>query len=162
MTEVDVEVFGPEEKDFVLFVDRNGNFNGEFDRPLPDKEGQLTTSGSSNAKGAIDEETGEINWDCPCLQSALSPPCGEYFRTAFSCFVASQTEPKGSDCLDKFAAMQDCFREHPEIYMKDTEDVKNESIETDDEENPGKDQDSLIANAKEVQSISMTNSNALG
>lgn len=29
-------------------------------------------------------------------------PCGEEFRAAFSCFVYSEEEPKGMDCIDKF------------------------------------------------------------
>jgi len=43
-------------------------------------------------------------------------PCGEDFKAAFSCFVTSEQEPKGLDCVDKFKAMQDCFRKHPDIY----------------------------------------------
>ena len=43
-------------------------------------------------------------------------PCGEQFKQAFSCFVFSEAEPKGIDCVDKFKLMQDCFREHPEVY----------------------------------------------
>lgn len=100
------------DKDFVLFVDKAGRFSGDY-------EGIAASTETAAPQSAINEETGEINWDCPCLQSALAPPCGEYFREAFSCFVASQTEPKGSDCLEKFSAMQDCFRAHPEIYLKD-------------------------------------------
>ena len=80
-------------------------------------------SSSSASATAINEETGEINWDCPCLQAAIAPPCGEAFKAAFTCFVASKTEPKGSDCLGFFSAMQDCYRAHPEIYMKDVEDT---------------------------------------
>jgi intermembrane space import and assembly protein 40 len=72
-------------------------------------------SGSSPS-GAINPETGEVNWDCPCLKSALEPPCGDSFKSAFSCFVASRTEPKGMDCHDFFRAMQECFISHPEKY----------------------------------------------
>lgn len=43
-------------------------------------------------------------------------PCGEEFKAAFSCFVYSEQEPKGIDCVEKFKSMQDCFREHPDIY----------------------------------------------
>lgn len=43
-------------------------------------------------------------------------PCGEQFKAAFSCFVYSEAEPKGVDCVEKFKAMQDCFREHPDVY----------------------------------------------
>ncbi|GAB1318418.1 Oxidoreductase [Madurella fahalii] len=67
-------------------------------------------------QGAFDPETGEINWDCPCLGGMAHGPCGEEFKAAFSCFVYSKEEPKGMDCIDKFQHMQDCFRKYPEIY----------------------------------------------
>ena len=53
-------------------------------------------------QGAFNEETGEINWDCPCLGGMAYGPCGEQFREAFSCFVFSKEEPKGMDCIEKF------------------------------------------------------------
>jgi mitochondrial intermembrane space import and assembly protein 40 len=53
-------------------------------------------------EGAFDPETGEINWDCPCLGGMAHGPCGEEFKAAFSCFVHSTEEPKGMDCIDKF------------------------------------------------------------
>lgn len=53
-------------------------------------------------QGAFNPETGEINWDCPCLGGMAHGPCGEEFKTAFSCFVYSDAEPKGMDCIDKF------------------------------------------------------------
>jgi len=53
-------------------------------------------------QGAFNEETGEINWDCPCLGGMAHGPCGPEFREAFSCFVFSKDEPKGIDCIDKF------------------------------------------------------------
>jgi intermembrane space import and assembly protein 40 len=67
-------------------------------------------------QGAFNPETGEINWDCPCLGGMANGPCGEEFKTAFSCFVYSEAEPKGMDCIDKFQGMQECFRQYPEIY----------------------------------------------
>ncbi|KAI0442948.1 hypothetical protein F4803DRAFT_575067 [Xylaria telfairii] len=67
-------------------------------------------------QGAFNPETGEINWDCPCLGGMADGPCGEEFKAAFSCFVYSTEEPKGMDCIDKFQHMQDCFRVHPEVY----------------------------------------------
>ena len=76
----------------------------------------------ASQQGAFNEETGEINWDCPCLGGMAHGPCGEQFREAFSCFVFSKDEPKGIDCIDKFKGMQDCFREHPEIYGSELED----------------------------------------
>ncbi|KAH6989137.1 hypothetical protein BKA56DRAFT_629043 [Ilyonectria sp. MPI-CAGE-AT-0026] len=67
-------------------------------------------------QGAFNPETGEINWDCPCLGGMADGPCGEEFKTAFSCFVYSEQEPKGMDCIDKFQGMQECFKKYPEIY----------------------------------------------
>ena len=49
-------------------------------------------------------------------------PCGEQFKAAFSCFVFSEAEPKGMDCVEKFKLMQDCFREHPDIYGEEIDD----------------------------------------
>merc|ERR1712066_858003 len=59
---------------------------------------------------------GEINWNCPCLGGMAVGPCGVEFREAFSCFHYSTEEPKGKDCLDKFATMQECMKEYPELY----------------------------------------------
>lgn len=53
-------------------------------------------------EGAFNPETGEINWDCPCLGGMAHGPCGEEFKAAFSCFVYSTEEPKGIDCIEKF------------------------------------------------------------
>ena len=73
-------------------------------------------------QSAYDPETGEINWDCPCLGGMAHGPCGGQFKLAFSCFIYSEAEPKGIDCVDKFKAMQDCFREHPDVYKDEIED----------------------------------------
>lgn len=73
-------------------------------------------------QGAFNPETGEINWDCPCLGGMAHGPCGPEFREAFSCFVYSKEEPKGMECIDKFKGMQDCFRQHPEMYASELED----------------------------------------
>lgn len=53
-------------------------------------------------QAAYNPETGEINWECPCLGGMADGPCGENFKAAFSCFVHSTEEPKGMDCIDKF------------------------------------------------------------
>ncbi|GMK59778.1 hypothetical protein CspeluHIS016_0803840 [Cutaneotrichosporon spelunceum] len=76
------------------------------------------------SEGAFNEETGEINWDCPCLGGMATGPCGEEFKAAFSCFVYSEAEPKGIDCVEKFKGMQDCFREYPDVYGE--EEVEDE------------------------------------
>ncbi|EKV11896.1 Mitochondrial intermembrane space protein Mia40 [Penicillium digitatum] len=76
----------------------------------------------ASQEAAFNPETGEINWDCPCLGGMAHGPCGENFKAAFSCFVFSEEEPKGIDCIDKFKAMQDCFRQYPEVYGAELED----------------------------------------
>ena len=95
--------------------------------PTPDSQSQSTGESDpqpADAKsGAFDPETGEINWDCPCLGGMAHGPCGPEFREAFSCFVYSEKEPKGIDCVEKFRGMQDCFREHPEVYAEGTSPV---------------------------------------
>ena len=81
----------------------------------------------ASSEGAFNPETGEINWDCPCLGGMAHGPCGEDFKAAFSCFVFSKEEPKGMDCIDNFKKMQDCFREHPDVYageLADDEDFE--------------------------------------
>ncbi|KAF8558045.1 intermembrane space import and assembly protein 40 [Imleria badia] len=103
---------------------------GEQPSPVPSEtpiEGEGAQGESSG--GAFNPETGEINWDCPCLGGMAHGPCGQQFRDAFSCFVHSEADPKGIDCVEKFKAMQDCFREHPEVYA-------DEIMDDDEEESP--------------------------
>jgi len=59
-------------------------------------------------QGAFNPETGEINWDCPCLGGMADGPCGPEFKEAFSCFVFSKEEPKGMDCIDRFKYVWEC------------------------------------------------------
>jgi intermembrane space import and assembly protein 40 len=81
----------------------------------PAADGETTSAGQG---GAYNPETGEINWDCPCLGGMAHGPCGPQFREAFSCFIYSEAEPKGIECVERFKGMQDCFREHPEVYAE--------------------------------------------
>lgn len=78
------------------------------DAPTGQSEGRPAVGGpeeleaEAGQQGAFNPETGEINWDCPCLGGMATGPCGEEFKAAFSCFVFSEEEPKGMDCIDKF------------------------------------------------------------
>jgi intermembrane space import and assembly protein 40 len=87
-------------------------------------------------QGAFNPETGEINWDCPCLGGMADGPCGEDFKAAFSCFVFSEAEPKGMDCIDKFQHMQDCFRQYPDIYGAELQEDDDEPIAGDAGDTP--------------------------
>ncbi|KAK0732193.1 hypothetical protein B0H67DRAFT_549808 [Lasiosphaeris hirsuta] len=99
-------------------------------------------------QGAFNPETGEINWDCPCLGGMADGPCGDQFKAAFSCFVYSKDEPKGIECIDKFQHMQDCFRQYPEIYGSE--------LSEDDEENTTVNPELGVANAAEPPSPTET------
>ena len=57
----------------------------------------------------FEESTGEINWDSPSFDGLAQGNCASEFKTAFACFVHSQTDPKGADCTKLFNVMQDCF-----------------------------------------------------
>ena len=96
------------------------------DTPQP---GAAELEDEAESEGAFNPETGEINWDCPCLGGMAHGPCGPQFREAFSCFVYSSEEPKGMDCIEKFQGMRDCFHEHPDVYkdeIMDDEDIDRE------------------------------------
>ncbi|TAQ84818.1 hypothetical protein B7494_g6845 [Chlorociboria aeruginascens] len=99
------------------------------------EEGMGGLEDEAEQQGAFNPETGEINWDCPCLGGMAHGPCGEQFKAAFSCFVYSNEEPKGVDCIEKFKGMQDCFREHPEMYGAELED--DEDLQIDGEGDSG-------------------------
>ncbi|KAI5779269.1 intermembrane space import and assembly protein [Geopyxis carbonaria] len=92
------------------------------EKSLQPVEGMAAESGAqelaeeAGQEGAFNPETGEINWDCPCLGGMANGPCGEDFKAAFSCFIYSEADPKGVDCIDKFKTMQSCFQAHPDIY----------------------------------------------
>ncbi|KAL4824070.1 hypothetical protein H8958_013797 [Nasalis larvatus] len=55
-----------------------------------------------------------------------SGPCGEQFKSAFSCFHYSMEEIKGSDCVDWFRAMQECMQKYPDLYPQQDEDEEEE------------------------------------
>ncbi|KAJ3194915.1 Guanine nucleotide-binding protein-like 3 [Irineochytrium annulatum] len=102
---------------------------------------------AASQSDAYDPETGEINWDCPCLGPMTKPPCGEDFKAAFSCFVYSKEEPKGLDCVNQFRLMQECFRKYPEVYGPELT-GDDEDDEDDDEDDDDDDEESDMASAK--------------
>lgn len=107
------------DKDYTYHVTK-----AEMESPTTTTSSSSPSSESTESKAqqAYDPETNTINWDCPCIAGMVEPPCGDYFKAAFSCFVYSTTEPKGSDCLKEFREMQACFAEHPEKYAAKDED----------------------------------------
>lgn len=71
---------------------------------------------------------GEINWNCPCLGGMASGPCGYQFRSAFSCFHRSETDPKGQDCFEEFLQMQQCMSKYPTLYGTDKDDEREDEF----------------------------------
>lgn len=88
-----------------------------------------STDDTSDPAGAFNAETGEINWDCPCLGGMAQGPCGEEFKSAFTCFVFSQSDTKGADCLDAFQGMQSCFQQFPEYYSDQLSDAERQKMD---------------------------------
>lgn len=115
-------------KDVIVFLTQQD----EPSSPSPARE----EPAESTQAEAYNEETGEINWDCPCLGGMVKPPCGDRFKEAFSCFVHSKEEPKGADCVEQFRAMQECFKEHPDIYGAELDDELDQ--EEDDKDDDSK------------------------
>lgn len=68
-----------------------------------------------------------------------SGPCGEQFKSAFSCFHYSQEEVKGSDCLDQFRAMQECMQKYPDLYPQEDEEEEHSKDKQGEEEERSKD-----------------------
>lgn len=137
-------------KDILLFVEKEEEEvkkKEQQESSTTEESTEEPTSTEDQAQQAYNPETGEINWDCPCIAGMTAPPCGDTFKAAFSCFVYSTTEPKGMDCVDQFREMQACFREHPEVYGEelaggeddegDEDNESNESHESKEEEKEG-------------------------
>ncbi|KAI9280439.1 hypothetical protein BY458DRAFT_430896 [Sporodiniella umbellata] len=116
-----------EGKDTIKFVtEEEVNRAEDVEEKKSDQVEQKEPEGQS---AAFNPETGEINWDCPCLGGMAQGPCGEDFKAAFSCFVYSEEEPKGIDCVEKFKDMQNCFRQHPDVYGDEIDDDDEEEEE---------------------------------
>jgi intermembrane space import and assembly protein 40 len=73
---------------------------------------------------AINPETGEINWDCPCMGNNPKGPCGELFKKAFECFVKNQNNPEV--CSQTMITMQNCQSKYPLIYNENDNENDND------------------------------------
>ncbi|KAI7863774.1 hypothetical protein BDF14DRAFT_1841003 [Spinellus fusiger] len=116
-------------KDIIIFAEKE--YVDLQTTPVPENEVEEQKNKPEEGVSAFNPETGEINWDCPCLGGMATGPCGEEFKAAFSCFVYSEAEPKGVDCVEHFKNMQDCFRRHPDVYG---DEIDNEEEEEEEEE----------------------------
>ncbi|KAJ2503164.1 Oxidoreductase [Coemansia sp. RSA 1972] len=119
-----------------------------------EQEQQEQQAGSQSQ--AFNPETGEINWDCPCLGGMAHGTCGEQFKSAFSCFVYSEEEPKGMDCVSVFKDMQECFRANPEEYASELDDEEEKDEEDGDDEDKSDDESDVESdgNVTDIEDLS--------
>eukprot|EP00112_Aurelia_sp_Birch-Aquarium-sp1_P015580 Seg3467.1 transcript_id=Seg3467.1/GoldUCD/mRNA.D3Y31 product="Mitochondrial intermembrane space import and assembly protein 40" protein_id=Seg3467.1/GoldUCD/D3Y31 len=123
-------------KDKIVFVSKE-----EYSEPPKEK---LQYDKEDEEQMGLIKPDGDINWNCPCLQGMADGPCGTEFRESFSCFHYSEADPKGSDCIDQFKEMQECFMKYPEIYApEDEKEIAN--AEVDNEQKSIEDEGSSVA-----------------
>lgn len=106
------ELSKAEPENFVLETNDTIKFQEQVEnmKPLPHI--------NAEHEPAFDPNTGEINWDSPTLGGLAHGRCSDEFKMAFSCFVHSQTIPKGTDCIERFNKMQECFKSYPDFYSE--------------------------------------------
>lgn len=75
------------------------------------------------------EEEIEEALACPCLDAMRDGSCGDVFIGAYRCFLESETEPQGMECVDAFGAMQGCMAQHPEEYGLDDDALDGGDVE---------------------------------
>lgn len=93
-------------------------------------EQSVSTEDNTVAKTALDEperaltkaEMVEEALNCPCIAAMKDGPCGDSFLSAYRCFLESETEPKGMNCMEQFIGMQSCMAKHPDVYNSDDDD----------------------------------------
>eukprot|EP00179_Madagascaria_erythrocladioides_P003563 CAMPEP_0198322010 /NCGR_PEP_ID=MMETSP1450-20131203/10592_1 /TAXON_ID=753684 ORGANISM="Madagascaria erythrocladiodes, Strain CCMP3234" /NCGR_SAMPLE_ID=MMETSP1450 /ASSEMBLY_ACC=CAM_ASM_001115 /LENGTH=159 /DNA_ID=CAMNT_0044025597 /DNA_START=67 /DNA_END=546 /DNA_ORIENTATION=- len=78
------------------------------------EEGAEGESGGGETK--TKEELVEEALNCPCISKMKEGSCGSEFVAAYRCFLESEEEPKGMDCVELFSAMQNCMVEHADEY----------------------------------------------
>ncbi|CAN8065124.1 unnamed protein product [Agarophyton chilense] len=84
---------------------------------------ELNASDPNSERPLSKEELIEEALNCPCISSMKEGSCGDSFIDAYKCFLQSETEPKGMDCMDQFKTMQSCLAEHPEEYNLDDDEA---------------------------------------
>ncbi|KAD6454365.1 hypothetical protein E3N88_09071 [Mikania micrantha] len=77
------------------------------------------TSFGNEDENASQEAKAQRALECPCIQNLRSGPCGSQFSEAFLCFMKSNAEEKGSDCVHPFVALQRCIQTNPNAFPND-------------------------------------------
>eukprot|EP00897_Mesotaenium_endlicherianum_P005477 jgi/Mesen1/4958/ME000248S04240 len=84
-------------------------------------EALAAEAGGEGEEELDDDERARRALACPCVAELRDGPCGESFVEAFTCYIKSKADEKGSDCIKPFLAMQTCIQAHPEAFNFDEE-----------------------------------------
>jgi hypothetical protein len=106
---------------------------------------EQTTEKSETRTLTREEEIDEA-LACPCIDSMRDGPCGDEFISAYRCFLESDSEPKGMDCVELFSSMQSCMAEHPEHYLDDEEEDGQAAVSADGESADGESAEAISVN----------------
>eukprot|EP00040_Diaphanoeca_grandis_P004974 m.30828 g.30828 ORF g.30828 m.30828 type:complete len:144 (+) comp16349_c2_seq1:127-558(+) len=123
-----------ESKDAVVYVTK------EEEEARSEEETKLEEEKDPNDQMSAVGPDGEIDWDCPCLSGMTEGPCGDTFKDAFSCFVYSEEEQKGADCMEQFKNLHECMEQNASYYAKDDEEETEETA-GDETKSEGKTED---------------------
>lgn len=83
------------------------------------KKGKEEDWKGQKSEGLTKQEMVEEALSCPCIAAMKDGPCGGNFMAAYRCFLESEAEPKGMDCLKQFSSMQKCMADNPKDYNVD-------------------------------------------
>jgi intermembrane space import and assembly protein 40 len=78
---------------------------------------EATAMGDDDESESLDVKAQKA-LECPCVAELRDGPCGEAFTEAFVCFIKSQAEEKGSDCVSPFIALQKCVQANKDAFAK--------------------------------------------
>lgn len=93
--------------------------------PPPRLEKELLAGAKGDEKDPMKmtkDEMVQEALNCPCIEGMKDGPCGTHFLTAYECFLRSESDPKGSNCVTHFLSMHTCMNEHPDFYDLDDDD----------------------------------------
>lgn len=119
----------------------------------------LPTEGDSeDEKELTKEERVEEALNCPCIASMKEGPCGESFIAAYRCFLESESDPKGMECMDQFQTMQTCIADHPDDYKLDDDDPEADGDIRTASDQSSKDNNNIQAETKNASTNDNTSS----
>lgn len=80
----------------------------------PDDISSAVARAAESHPDDIDKQI-EVALQCPCVEDMMTSPCKDTFVDSFSCFMKSNEEIKGYDCVEHFERFQACLVANPGI-----------------------------------------------